>query len=167
MAHSKDNDLSLDEELVASFVSGDESVPAGEEVAGDQNDGWGDDIGAEEYGTDEPGRLAFDMYETNDQLVVVTRVPGVKKRDNDNPRVSISGDKLVIECAFNDDGDAAKAIRWLTQELYWGDSRCEVDLPSSINKDTVEAELQDGVLTIRFGKVFEDVTSVKIKTKAS
>jgi HSP20 family molecular chaperone IbpA len=165
MAHSKDNDLSLDEELVASFVGDDAVVAVGDEVAG-QNDGWGTEMDDTEYaGADEPGRLAYDMYETNDQVVVVTRVPGVKK-DSDNPRVSISADKLVIECAFNDDGDAAKAIRWLTQELYWGDSRCEIDLPSCINKDTVEAELQDGVLMIRFGKVFEDVTSVKIKTKA-
>ncbi len=164
MAHSKDNDLSLDEELVASFV-GDDAVAASDEADG-QNDGWGTEIDDTEYvGADEPGRLAYDMYETNDQVVVVTRVPGVKK-DSDNPRVSISAEKLVIECAFNDDGDAAKAIRWLTQDLYWGDSRCEIELPSCINKDTVDAELQDGVLTIRFGKVFEDVTSVKIKTKS-
>lgn len=147
MARKQNDDLLIEDELAAAFLSDDaasvdETVvvePAAEEP-------WDDS--EEEF----PGQLAVDVYETEDRLVIKARTAGVNKEELD---VSISDGILTISGTLNS-GDDSDATNWHIQECYWGEFSRTLALPVSVKEDEVEAVLKDGVLTIRFNKVRQE-----------
>ena len=146
MARKQNDDLLIEDELTAAFLSddamtmGDNSTP----VAADNN--WDDS--EEEF----PGQLAVDVYETEDKLVVKARTAGVNKEELD---VSISDGILTISGTLNS-GDDTNATNWHIQECYWGEFSRTLALPVSVKEDEVEAVLKDGVLTIKFNKIRQE-----------
>jgi HSP20 family protein len=148
MARSKqaDDDLLLDDELAAVFLTGDEpdTEPATPEVITTVT------AVEEEYDA-VPGQLAVDVYETEDKLVVKARTAGVNKSDLD---VSIADGVLTISGTLSS-GDDTAAIQWHVQECYWGEFSRTLVLPIQVKEDEVEAVLKDGVLTVSFNKVKE------------
>lgn len=157
----KQDDMSLDDELTAAFLEGDNSglvaeeepvetpvnTPAEEttiveEEYVDDGDGWDDSA------DDIPGQLAVDVYETADKLVIKARTAGIERKDLD---VSISDNILTISGVLNGWEDD-KAIQWHIQECYWGEFSRTIALPIQVKEDGVEAVLKDGVLTISFEK---------------
>lgn len=145
MARKPNDDLLIEDELAAAFLSDDEvTVPdtaAAAPTAGD--DEWDDELA---------GQLAVDVYETDDKLIVKARTAGVNKEDLD---VSISDGILTISGTLSS-GDDTAATNWHIQECYWGEFSRTLALPVSVKEEEVEAVLKDGVLTISFNKVKQE-----------
>ena len=155
----KQDEMSLDDELTAAFLEGDnsglvaeeepvetpdntpEAVMEEEEYV-DNGDGWDDDA------DNLPGQLAVDVYETTDKLIIKARTAGIERKDLD---VSISDNILTISGVLNG-GEDDKATQWHIQECYWGEFSRTIALPVQVKEDGVEAILKDGVLTISFEK---------------
>jgi len=146
MARKQNDDLLIEDELTAAFLSDDAmtSTDTATPVATDNN--WDDS--EEEF----PGQLAVDVYETTDKLVIKARTAGVNKEELD---VSISDGILTISGTLNS-GDDTDAINWHIQECYWGEFSRTLALPVSVKEDEVEAVLKDGVLTIKFSKIRQE-----------
>lgn len=148
MARKQNDDLLIEDELAAAFLS-DEDLQPTDEPTGAQvspQDSW--DENEEEF----PGQLAVDVYETEENLVVKARTAGVNKQDLD---VSISDGILTISGTLSS-GDDSEATNWHIQECYWGEFSRTLALPVPVKEDEVEAVLKDGVLTISFAKVKQE-----------
>ncbi len=144
MARKQNEDLLMEDELAAAFLSDDDlttqpSAPVAEEEWDDSQD-------------DLLGQLAVDVYETEEKLVVKARTAGVNKEDLD---VSISDGILTISGTLNS-GDDADATNWHIQECYWGEFNRTLALPVTVKEDEVEAVLKDGVLTVSFSKIKQE-----------
>ena len=142
MARKQNDDLLIEDELAAAFLSDDlsDDTTASSPVASVNDEPTEDDF---------PGQLAVDVYETEEKLVVKARTAGVNKDELD---VSISDGILTISGTLSS-GDDADATNWHIQECYWGEFSRTLALPVPIKEDEVKAELKDGVLTISFTKV--------------
>lgn len=148
MARKQNDDLLIEDELAAAFLSDDTSVSddAGMQQVQDDTQDWNEDE------QDIPGQLAVDVYETDEQLVVKARTAGVNKEDLD---VSISDGILTISGTLSS-GDDTDATNWHIQECYWGEFSRTLALPVAVKEEEVGAILKDGVLTITFTKVKQE-----------
>lgn len=105
--------------------------------------------------------LAIDMYETDDDIVVKAAVPGVKPEDVD---ISIQGDVLTIRGESKDeqevnDGDYHR------RERYYGAFTRTIQLPTNVKTDRADAQVDNGVLTLRLPKA-EEAKPRKINIKS-
>jgi len=148
MARKQNDDLLIEDELTAAFLNDDNLTSDDTAVTTVvAEDSWDDT--EEEF----PGQLAVDVYETDEKLVIKARTAGVNKEDLD---VSISDGILTISGTLSS-GDDADAINWHIQECYWGEFNRTLALPVSVKEDEVEAVLKDGVLTISFNKIRQEL----------
>lgn len=149
--HKQNDDLLMEDELAAAFLSDDEAPVQAESSAPAQpqaaEENWD-----ENDDQDLPGQLAVDVYETEEKLVVKARTAGVNKSDLD---VSISDGILTISGTLSS-GDDSVATHWHVQECYWGEFSRTLALPVQVKEDEVEAVLKDGVLTISFTKIKQE-----------
>ncbi len=145
MARKPNEDLLIEDELAAAFLS-DDDLTTTDPTAPTSDDNWDDS--QEEF----LGQLAVDVYETEDKLLVKARTAGVNKEDLD---VSISDGILTISGTLSS-GDDADAINWHIQECYWGEFSRTLALPVSVKEDEVDAVLKDGVLSISFNKIKQE-----------
>ncbi len=145
MARKPSEDLLIEDELAAAFLS-DDDLSTTDTAAPASDDSWDDS--QEEF----LGQLAVDVYETDTKLVVKARTAGVNKEDLD---VSISDGILTISGTLSS-GDDSDAINWHIQECYWGEFSRTLALPVSVKEDEVDAVLKDGVLTISFNKIKQE-----------
>lgn len=143
--HKQNDDLLMEDELAAAFLSDDEPTTPVEDQPTEE-DSW------DENDDQLPGQLAVDVYETEDRLIVKARTAGVNKSDLD---VSISDGILTISGTLSS-GDDSAATQWHVQECYWGEFSRTLALPVPVKEDEVEAVLKDGVLTIGFTKVKQE-----------
>ncbi len=156
MARTNSDDMLMEDELAAAFLSEDDGVVTSTEttevVAEDLPQEDGSDVVEDEWVETEefPGQLAVDVYETADKLVVKARTAGISKSDLD---VSISDNILTISGVLSG-GEDEQTTRWHIQECYWGEFTRTIALPVQVREDenSVKAELKDGVLTIMFDK---------------
>lgn len=145
MARKPNEDLLIEDELAAAFLS-DDDLSTSDTSAPASDDAWDDS--QEEF----LGQLAVDVYETDSKLVVKARTAGVNREDLD---VSISDGILTISGTLSS-GDDDDATNWHIQECYWGEFSRTLALPVSVKEDEVEAVLKDGVLTISFQKIKQE-----------
>ncbi|MCA9348139.1 Hsp20/alpha crystallin family protein [Candidatus Saccharibacteria bacterium] len=151
---NRDEDLLIEDELTAAFLSDDDvaaqvaannqaqSAPAAAVAAADE---WDEDEAV-------PGQLAVDVYETKEKLVVKARTAGVNKNDLD---VSISDNTLSVRGTLSA-GNEDDVENYFVQECYWGEFSRSIALPVPVKEEEIEAMLKDGVLTISFAKVKQD-----------
>jgi HSP20 family protein len=97
------------------------------------------------------GELAIDMYQTNEELVILSAIAGVKPEDLN---LYLEGDVLFIE------GERKKPIEekgdYFLQECYWGKFSRKIVLPVEINPEKISATFKDGILTIRIQKISKE-----------
>jgi HSP20 family protein len=146
MARKPNEDLLIEDELAAAFLSDDDLTQTDDSTAPASNADWDDS--QEEF----LGQLAVDVYETESKLIVKARTAGVNKEDLD---VSISDGILTISGTLSS-GDETDATNWHIQECYWGEFSRTLALPVSVKEDEVEAVLKDGVLSVSFNKIKQE-----------
>jgi HSP20 family protein len=92
----------------------------------------------------------FDLYETDDAIVLEMAVPGV---DADDIDLSIEGRQLSIRATVPEAGGEDR--RYWTQTIPRGDVGRTVKLPVGVDADAVSARVRDGLLTLTMPKVHE------------
>jgi len=91
---------------------------------------------------------AADIYETDDDVVLMVDLPGVSK---DGLSLSVSEDELVIKGAVSKGVSRDEEI--LYGEMAYADYYRAFALSDAIDRERVTAKLEDGVLTVTLAKV--------------
>jgi HSP20 family protein len=116
--------------------------------------GWLAPLGAE--------ALVVDMYETDQDVVVKSSVPGIKPEDID---ITITGDTLTIKGETKTEEKVEKA-NYIRQERRYGAFSRSLTLPTTIVAEKAKAEFENGVLTLTLPKAEEvKPKTIKVKTK--
>ncbi|HEY82772.1 MAG TPA: Hsp20/alpha crystallin family protein [Dehalococcoidia bacterium] len=105
--------------------------------------------------------VPIDMYQTDNEVVVKTALPGVKAEDID---ITITGDTLHIR-GENKVDEKIKREDYIYQEHRYGAFSRSITLPAGLDTDKAEAKFEDGVLTLTIPKS-EEVKPKSIKIKA-
>ena len=111
---------------------------------------------------DEEGQLTLDIYQTADDVVVLSTIAGVKPADLE---VTLNNDLLTIRGSRSNPAEA-KQEDYFYQENYWGKFSRSVILPVDVDGDKVRAELKDGVLKVLCPKATRAKTK-RIRVAAS
>jgi HSP20 family protein len=109
-------------------------------------------------------RLPIDLYETENELVLKARLPGVSPEDVD---ITIQESELTIKAELKSDAlqDEAKHWTWYRHELYHGTVGRRINLPTLVQADKVEATFHNGELRLVLPKAEEvKPRSIQIKT---
>lgn len=88
--------------------------------------------------------LGVNVREEDDAYVLSALVPGLK---SDDVNIQVLDDVVRIEGEYKQD-----ETQYLMQELPHGSFTRTLRLPASIEADSVEAKIADGVLTLRLPK---------------
>ncbi len=110
------------------------------------------------------GELAMDMYETKDDVVVKTALPGVKPEDVD---ITIMGDTLTIKGETKEESEEKqKEQNYLRRERRYGEFTRTITLPSGLQIDKADASFDNGMLTLRIPKSEQaKPKSIKVQAK--
>ncbi len=95
------------------------------------------------------GGPLLDMLETAEELIVTAEMPGLKK---DDFSVEIVGRRLIIHGEKNVVRERKGGDGCLISERRYGSFARSVQLPYEIDEQTINADLKNGVLTIRLPK---------------
>ena len=106
------------------------------------------------------GAMPIDMYQTENEVVVKTALPGVKP---DEVEITISGDTLCIRGEKKAD-EKIKREDYIYQEHRYGAFSRTVALPGGLDTNKAEATFEDGILTLTIPKS-EEVKPKQIKVK--
>jgi HSP20 family protein len=110
----------------------------------------------------EGAALAVDMYETNDDVVVKTALPGI---DPDDVDISITGNTLTIQGETKAE-EAVERENYVYRERRFGAYARSLTLPVGVKADEAEAAYENGVLTLRLPKVEEaKPKAIQVKVK--
>ncbi len=104
----------------------------------------------------------LDVSETENGLEIVADLPGLEKKDIN---ISLEENLLTIQGEKKEEKES-KGKRFHTIERRSGTFYRAVRLPIEVEKDKVEAEFRDGVLTLRLPKSKEakkKVSQIEIK----
>lgn len=107
--------------------------------------------------------ISVDMYETDDDLVISAELPGLKPEDVD---ISVTGNTLTLKGEFQTEREGERGNVHF-QERRYGEFQRSVPLPSGVNTEDAEAELEDGVLKVMLPKAKEaKPKQIAIKAKS-
>ena len=104
---------------------------------------------------------AIDMYETDNDVVLKTTLPGVKLEDLD---INITDNTLTIKGETKTEQET-KQENYLRRECRYGTFGRSITLPAGLKTDKAKASLENGVLTISIPKA-EEIKPKVIKVKA-
>ncbi len=101
------------------------------------------------------GQLAVDVIETNDTVILRAPVAGVT---NDDLEIAITDEVINIKGERHEVRDESTE-KYFAQECYWGKFSRSFILPVTVQAEKAEAQLKNGILTIKIPKL------AKTKTK--
>ena len=109
--------------------------------------------------------LPVNVWEDEDELHVVARVPGLEAEDLE---ITLVGEVLTIRGRFPSDAEREerKDWSWYSNELWYGPFERTLALPTKVQSDKVEAVFKNGVLHLTFPKA-EEVKPKTIKVKVA
>ena len=113
---------------------------------------------ARRWAENRDGTLGINVREENDAYVLSALVPGIK---SDELNIQVLEDVVRIEGEYKADDS-----NYLVQELPTGSFTRALRLPTPIDAEHVEAEVTDGVLTLRLPKAVS-ARPKQIKIKAN
>ncbi len=105
--------------------------------------------------------LALDVAENDDAFIVTASVPGIKPEDID---ITIRDNVLTIKGEYNSD-ETINEESYHIRERRSGSFGRSISLPSNVNSEDVEANYENGVLTLTVPKA-EEVKPRRIEVKA-
>ncbi len=105
------------------------------------------------------GQLAVDVCQTDKTIIIQSTIAGVKP---ENLNISLNHDLLTIK-GKREANDKIKKNEYLYKECYWGPFSRSIILPSEVDSKKIEAELENGVLTVILKKAKPSKVSIKVK----
>jgi len=102
-----------------------------------------------EYTENIPEKLNMDVIETDDQIIVKTDLPGVKKEDIN---IELTENTISISAVFEEEIEVKEA-NFVKKERKYGEARREIRLPEKIKVEEAKAKFENGVLTVELPKV--------------
>lgn len=108
-------------------------------------------------------RLPVDVWEDEDALHVVARVPGLEADDLD---ISITRGVLTIRGRFPSDveREESKEWCWYSKELWYGPFERTIAMPTKVQSDKTDAVFKNGVLHLTIAKAQEaKPKTIKVK----
>lgn len=105
-------------------------------------------------------RPPLDIYATDNDIVIMMALPGVKPEDVD---VTVEGDTVTIRGEFK---PPIENVDYAVQERTYGPFRRVVTLNVPVQADKSEAAFKDGVLTLTLPKA-EEIKPRVIKVQPS
>jgi HSP20 family protein len=108
------------------------------------------------------GELVVDIFETSAEFVVMSAIAGVTIKDLD---ISIEKDMMIIK-GDRQNPHNNNEKNYFCQECYWGPFSKKVVLPENIKVEDASAEMDKGVLTVKFPKT-EKNSREKLGIKAA
>lgn len=111
-------------------------------------------------------RLPIDLYETDDEVVLKARLPGI---DPEDVEITIHESELTIKAELHSDAMQAEAKdwSWYRHELYHGTVGRRINLPTLVQADQANATFHNGELRLVLPKAEEvKPRSIKVKTVA-
>lgn len=105
------------------------------------------------------GQLSIDVYQTPKTIVIKSTIAGVKP---ENLKISLHNDLLTIKGKRGASAEI-KEENYLYRECYWGAFSRSIILPAEVDNKRVEAELENGILTIILYKNIQNEIEIKIK----
>lgn len=100
-----------------------------------------------------PGRFFVppaDIYETEDALTITLEMPGVERKD---VSISLENDVLTVDARIN--FDKYQGMEPIYTEYMVGHYARSFSLSRKIDQSGIEAQMQDGVLTLTLPKTKE------------
>jgi HSP20 family protein len=97
----------------------------------------------------EGSALALDVHETDTNFEVAASLPGVSE---DNIHINLHDDILTIQAEIPDQTSERQEGRTLIRERRYGKFSRRIRLPQPVNADAVEADFNNGVLTLTLPK---------------
>ncbi len=105
------------------------------------------------------GQLAIDVYQTDKKIIIKSTIAGAKPEDL---KISLHNDLLSIKGHRGSSTEISEED-YLYRECYWGSFSRSIILPSEVDNKRVEAELENGVLTVTLYK--SKPGQIKVKSK--
>jgi HSP20 family protein len=105
------------------------------------------------------GQLAVDVFHDDKKIIIKSTIAGAKPEDL---KISLHNDLLMIK-GRRDAGEEFSEEKYLFKECYWGPFSRSIILPSEVDNKKVEAEIENGVLTITLFKATPEKIEIKIK----
>lgn len=113
-----------------------------------------------ENGEQEPeGQLAIDVFHDDKKITIKSTIAGANPEDL---KISLHNDLLIIKGKRELPENIAEED-YLFKECYWGPFSRSIILPSEVDTKRVEAEIENGVLTVLLYKARPEQIKVKIK----
>lgn len=100
----------------------------------------------------EEGALALDISETDEALLVRASLPGFRKED---VNIEVNDGVLTISASREQETEE-KTEKFYRRERRVGSVSRRIALPASVAEDHADAELVDGVLTLKLPKSRKD-----------
>jgi len=111
-----------------------------------------------EYTFNMPLRPTMDVIEDEEQITVITDLPGVKK---ENIKLDITEDNLEINAQFNQESEFEEKD-FVRKERTYGQTNRIISLPAKIEINETSAKFENGVLTIILPKLEKKQFEVKV-----
>jgi len=105
------------------------------------------------------GQLAIDVFQTDKKIIIKSTIAGVVP---ENLKISLHNDLLTIRGRRTLKENVSEE-NYLYRECYWGPFSRSIILPSEVDNKKVEADLENGVLTITLYKSAPNKIEVKLK----
>jgi len=103
------------------------------------------------------GELALDVYLTKDDVIVRTTIAGVRPEDIN---VAMHNDLLTIRGRRTDEA-VEVGRQYIVQECHWGSFSRSVVLPVTVNPESAEAVMKNGVLTVTLKRTEPKMVKVR------
>jgi HSP20 family protein len=104
---------------------------------------------------------AFNVWGTNDQVIVTSEIPGIEPSSID---ISVSGTTLTVR-GLRDPEQAEKGVSYHRRERWYGKFSKTIELPFTIEAEKVEARFSKGILYITLPRSeTEKPRKVKVKS---
>jgi len=100
-----------------------------------------------------------DVVETDDEIIVKTDLPGVKKGDIN---VTLTEDSVEITAQFEEEY-SEEDVDYIRRERNYGKTRKMLKLPAKVKVKDAAAKFEDSILTINLPKLEKSKFTVDIK----
>lgn len=95
------------------------------------------------------GELAVDVYDTSKHIVIQAPIGGAKR---DDIEVTTEKDMVIIK-GSRQRLEKEEINRFYTNECFFGNFKREIILPEETDPSRIEADMKEGVLTIKIPKI--------------